>query len=492
MQVEHNKAGVGAPVITWPAPAGEAPSPDFHVSVSGTPVFVYQARVRAEILKNEGLWTHVHGCPGERASFVIFDMRAPVTVRVKPARAFKTAAVLPECALIAPRLADGVVEFTLREPRKVTVLLDGDDSMALHIFAGKPEENIPSPDDPNVLYIGPGVHETTGVELKSGQTLYLAGGAVLRARLKEKDTQGVYNEKWKVKFYSGTIFKLANVKDVCIRGRGIVDASLIPHPGCPMLVFDGARRVRVEGITLRDTANWNFVIGKSEDIEVCDIRIISGRLNSDGINSVNARRVHVSDCFVRNHDDSIVVKTTTPGMPSEDILVEKCTVWNDWGYALGVTYETRSDVRRVVFRDNAVIHARHWCFGIRVSDSGTVEDITFADTAISDLTVARNDSRAVREALTRQPVLLHGAIVEDCWGHDTERGRIRNVLLDGVTVYGARLPASELHGVDENHDIRGVTFRNVCLAGSPPITDIAALRITRNEFVRDVRMSSGV
>ena len=474
------------PVITWPAPAGEIASPDFsEVSVAGTRTFVYQAPVRAEILATGGLASHKPDYAAERASFVIFDMTAPVRVRVVPARPFKTAILRPERFGIATRVVDGAIEFTLDRPRKLTLILDNDTRTALHLFAGEPEKDVPAPGDPNVLYFGPGVHETTGIELKSGQTIYLAGGAVLKAKLKPGDN-GVYNEKWKVVFHNGHVFGLKGVDHVRIRGRGIVDASDIPHPGWPMLAFDGAHHVQIEGITLRNASNWNFVIGKSEDVEVRDVRIISGRLNTDGINSVNSRRVHIHDCFVRNHDDSIVVKTTAQGIPAEEIEVDHCTIWNDWGFALGVTYETRSPVRHIVFRNNDIVFSRHWIFGIHVSDGSLVEDITFADTAVSDVDGVTNAAGSPPAWLSPGPMLFRGTIQQDCWGHDAERGRVRNVLIDGVTLHGKTVPPSELYGADAGHDIHGVTFRNIRMIGQPPIADLTGLSLKKNEFVSDV------
>jgi polygalacturonase len=110
---------------------------------------------------------------------------------------------------------------------------------------------------------------------------------------------------------------------------------------------------------LRDAPNWNLHIAKSQDVTVEDLRIVSGRLNSDGINSVNAQRVNIRRCFVRNSDDSIAVKAVDPGSPSKDILVEDCSVWNDWGYALGATYETRSPISGVVFKGCDIHQAGH-------------------------------------------------------------------------------------------------------------------------------------
>jgi hypothetical protein len=469
-------------VITWPAPAEEMPSPHFTVAVDDVPVFVYAARVRSEILQNDGLWTHATDPSGEAAAFCIFDCDGPVTVAVRPARPCTTAAVLPVRAGVTAEVVDGEVRFTVPSPRHLTLVLDGSDVTPLHLFIGAPETDVPSPDDPNVLYFGPGVHDITTLALQSGQTLYLAGGAVVRAGL-QPDEVGRYDEKWKVTFYGGTVLSLVDVTGVRICGRGILDASRVPHPGRPMLHLNRARDVTVSGVVFRDAANWNVINADSEEITFDDLRIISGRLNSDGINSVNARHVRVRGCFVRNHDDSIVVKTTQSALPAGDIRVENCTVWNDWGYALGVTYETRADVTDVEFRGCDIIFARHWCLGIRVSDSGTIRDIRFRDTAITDLAQPPTGAYA---ALAGEPKLLALCIAEDCWGHDPERGHIQDVLVEDAVIHGPRLLASELIGCDAEHGIRGVTFRNIRRAGDPPATDAESLRLEKVEFAEGV------
>jgi hypothetical protein len=382
-------------VITWPAPATETPSPDYTVAVDGVPVFVYQARVRARILQNDGLWTHERECAGERASFAIFDCDGPVTVEVRPARPFTTAQALPG----ATADVDGeVVRVHLDAPRHVTLLLDGTDQAPLHLFVSAPETDAPDPADSNVLYFGPGAHEINTLAPKDGQTIYLAGGAVVYATL-PPGTEGIYSDKWKVTFYHGQVLALHDVHGVTVCGRGVLDASRIPHPGFPMISLRGASDITLSGITLRDAANWNVIIKASHDIEVDNLRLISGRLNSDGINSVNAQRVRIHHCFVRNHDDSFAVKTTDPAPPAEEIAVEDCVVWNDWGYALGPTYETRADITGVHYRRCAILFARHWCLGIHVSDSATLRDIGFHD--IDIYAPARTASDPAWAALTR-------------------------------------------------------------------------------------------
>lgn len=467
-------------VISWPAPAGESASSDYELKVNDAPVFVHQARVRAKILENKGLWTHERECTGETASFAIFDIRDKVTVTVKPKLSFQNALVLPSRFGIIPEKVDGVVSFTIDKPQHLTLLLDGRNDLALHLFVGTPETNVPKKGDPKVIYFGPGIHEIETLKIQSGHTVYLAGGAVLKAKLRQ-DEKGRYDEKWKVNFYDGVVFDVTDAEDVRICGRGIMDGSQVPHPGLNMVRIANSKQIQISGITLRDAPNWNVTIFDSEQVKVDDLRIISGRLNSDGINSVNTRHVKIRRCFVRNHDDSIVAKTIFPDKPCEDIEVEDCVIWSDWGYALGATYETRSPVRNLRFKRCDILSARNWCLGVHVSDSALISDIRFEDISIADLAVTRQKNMEGAATLVRM------SIQADCWGKDTERGRIRDIILDGLTVEGKSLPPSEFFGADEKHLVENISLRGIRLNGKAVI-DTSSLGIKTNNFVKGLQV----
>ena len=74
-----------------------------------------------------------------------------------------------------------------------------------------------------------------------------------------------------------------------------------------------------------------------------------------------------------------------PAREAARIAVEQCTVWNDWGYALGVSYETRAPIHSVSFRDCDILFVRHWALGIHVVDSATIRDVRFEDIRVEDL-----------------------------------------------------------------------------------------------------------
>jgi len=463
---------------TWPAPEGERRSNDYRVRVEGRDVFVHVANVRYKILKGQGnLWTHAPDAPHEHASLAMFDFAEPVTVEVEPMRDFERVAVLPRSAGVEPTIEDGTIRLRLERPRHLTLMLDDDDSRLLHLLCSPPERNVPSPDDPDVVYFGPGVHEITEpIKLESGQTLYLTGGAVLRVKLRPGE-EGKMHPKFNLRHYPGQVIVAHRVEDVTIRGRGIIDASRIPHPGRNMIAIRESENVRVEGILLRDASTWNVHINRSTDVEVDNLRILAGRLNSDGINSVSSQNIHIHDCFIRNRDDSIPVKSK-PGRPSENIRVARCTIWNDWGYALGVTYETQSDIRNVIFRDCDVLQAHIAAMGVYATDNGTVEHIRFEDIRVGDLS-------PTRRFYGRLPKLIRVALAKDMWATDEAFGRIENIRFSNIAAQGP-LPASEIHG-QPGHPIRDVRIENITHQGQP-LTTLEAANIQANAHTEQIRL----
>ncbi len=442
--------GIGGEALRlYPGPEGEVPSADYKVSVNGQQVFVYQAKVRQEIAKPKGsIWTHDVGCKAEVASLAYFDFAGTVRVAISVARPFKSATVHPLSYGIKPEISGRDIWFHLQQPRKVTVLLDGSDKQALHIFANGMEADAPKPDDPNVLYFGPGVHKIGSTRLKSGQRVYIAGGAVVRGQVLP-DEKPQLSKRTGLKHYGGAILHMDKVEGVRISGRGILDGGDMPHAARSLILVANSKDVTVEGIILRDSPNWNICIANSDRVVARDLKLVSGRLNSDGINPVNSRKVEIRDCFIRNHDDSIAVKATQPEGDCADILAEGCIIWNDWGYALGITYETRAPIHDVAFRNCDVLTALFAPLGVYVVDSATVSNIAFENIRV--------------EAAPAK--LIRIAIGHDMWATDPRRGRIRGVRLKDVAFTGKGTPPSEIAGFSPEHLVEDVAFDNLTIAG---------------------------
>ncbi len=80
---------------------------------------------------------------------------------------------------LQPRVKDGRFRFRLRQPCQLSIEPGGSLRHPLHLFANPLEKDVPDPNDPKVRYYGPGYHEVGEIELLSGETVYIAGGAMV-------------------------------------------------------------------------------------------------------------------------------------------------------------------------------------------------------------------------------------------------------------------------------------------------------------------------
>ena len=123
------------------------------------------------------------------ASMVQFDMGSPVEVMVK-----KNNGTIHEVD-IRPQVNDiryvqykNVITFMLDKPRYLSVEFNGDRLHNLHVFANPMETETYSKEEKGVMYFGPGVHRpkdlpNNQIRIPSNTTVYLAPGAVVKAKL---------------------------------------------------------------------------------------------------------------------------------------------------------------------------------------------------------------------------------------------------------------------------------------------------------------------
>ncbi len=96
--------------------------------------------------------------------------------------------------------------------------------------------------------------------------------------------------------------------------------------------FSGCSKVVVRDVLLTGSPSWTLHLYRSTDCLVERVKIRNPLYgpNTDGIDINSCQRVTVRDCDIITGDDGIVLKSTDPGHdhPSEDILVERCTIWS--------------------------------------------------------------------------------------------------------------------------------------------------------------------
>ena len=296
---------------------GEKLSEDYTLRVNGQAVPVYICRVSA--MPFNQIW------PGyqrpldqtELAGFAYWGMSGPVTVEVTSTRPFQSVAVRPSSRGIHPVIEGRHITFTVSKPGQMTVELDGTHH-ALHLFANPPEADAPKPGDSDVLYFGPGVHKAGKIQLKSGQTVYVAGGAVVYGAIEGQGVSGVR-----------------------ILGRGVIDNSEFARgQGGGAIRFSDSSDVKIEGVIVRDPAEWCVAFFGARKVAISDVKLVGlWRYNSDGVDVCNSQDVTIRDSFIRSFDDSVVIKglkgrrQSFDDRPVRNVRVSGLVVWCDWGRA---------------------------------------------------------------------------------------------------------------------------------------------------------------
>jgi hypothetical protein len=456
-------SAAAAQVTTYPAPPGEPASPDFRVTADGAPVFV-----ATTLTLRDG-----------PVSYGSFELGGPARIVVECSKPPASARILPASYGLAPTLDGPRLSFTLDRPRNLTIEVDGRPQHCLHLFANPPETDAPRPDDPNVLYFGPGIHDLKPVRPKSGQTIYLAGGAIVRPTIPPdekptnlKDWSGVKN--WV------NLIEAHGADHLTIRGPGVLDLSQLPWHARTAIVLVNCHDCRIEGLTILDAPAWDVAIFSCHDMVVRGVKQIARRENSDGIDLCNSQKVLVEDCWLRNNDDEVCLKCTSPAPApaTSDIVVQRCVIWNERARGLGITSETRRDIRHAVFRDCDIIHDFSGggdcaALAVLVSDSGTMSDIRFEDIRIEQC----------------QHTLVNMWVGADFWGHDKERGHVDGVTFKDIRYTGPGAPPIRINGCDAGHLIENVTFDHLWLNGKLAHTKAAA-HLTVNAFTRNLRIVS--
>lgn len=417
-------------VIHWPAPDGMAQSEDTAVFVSGEMISVYETAVNNERAFTE--YPELDSTP-----VALFDFSGAVQVEIHR-EGMKSVLVRPLSLGIIPEVTDGVARFTLSEPAMLTFEFNGETRRALHLFASAPETDIPSPEDENIVYFGPGIHKLPVVRLRKGQSLYLAGGAVLQSK--------VVADK---------------CDDIRVYGRGIIDGSVYNRWTQRMVPinFNLCNHVRIEGITILDPAGWTVNTFGCSDVNISNVKIVSARPNSDGFTAQSCRDYVAENCFVRSWDDSLVVKNYGNGV-SRDVVFRDIIIWTDLAQSCEIGYETRGpEIYNVTFENITVLHNFHKpVMSIHNSDFAHVHDILFKNIVVEDAQMGEGDAGS-------DGFLIDLTIAQSTFSQSADRGKTTDIRFENITVIDGKFPPSRFMGHDEACNIDGVTISGLTILG---------------------------
>lgn len=429
-----------AQLVIYPAPDGETLSSDYSVEVNGKPVPVYTIQSQ---------WHD------KKYSAAYFDFAGTVTVRIKPnlsipgvAVSLDQLAIRPEKYGIHPTIENGVATFTTDKQFNISFEPAGQHS-PLHLFSNPIEKNAPKPGDPEVVYFGPGIHTPNHIHLTSGQTLYIAGGAIVNAAV------------------------TSTGDNIRIMGRGILSGNNWPHskgPTARMVWPADGRNILIEDIIIRGAWNWTVAPSRCDQVLIRNLRICGSRCgNDDGIDPCNSSNVTIRDCFIHTDDDGIAVKGTALGdqapRASENIVVEDCTFWIDFANGFRIGAESRATAcRNFTARNVDFIHfpsrPQVSIFEIQPRGSMLMENLSFEQIRIN----GEQPLKLIEMTCNRPHVAYEQSLVPG------DGPYIHNVTFSGVSVYGQHdspelFPLIAMSGLDAEHNIANVSLKNVTLHG---------------------------
>lgn len=350
-------------LVTYPAPEGAELMSDFTVQVREAgkdwrPVDTYMVKV-------DEVQNTKHNV--KKASMSYFDFSGEVEVSVTFNHGtVRTGRVRPLSYGITPYIDGNTMTFKLDRPRNLSVEVNGDIFHNLHLFANPIDEKKPKKlKDKNLIYFGPGIHTFPGdtLNVPSGKTVYIAGGALVKGCI-----------------------QVVNAQNVKILGRGIV----IPERWAGLRIVN-SKNVLVEGVITTQCPT-----GGSDSITIRNVKSISSYGWGDGMNVFASNNVLFDGVFCRNSDDCTTVYGTRLGFTGgcKNITMQNSTLWADVAHPIFIGIH--GDVENPEILENLnyinidiLDHKEkqldyQGCLAINAGDNNLIRNVRFENIRIED------------------------------------------------------------------------------------------------------------
>ena len=500
------------PIIDYALPR-DVDSRSFRLTVNGQSVTVTETppmdaaeRQRlAEEYRKLPDYCHIYDTAGMHLHYAHVGVGGDVALAIEIDETIHSFRVHPLRRGIAASACGRVLTFRSGcvEPRYLIVRLN--ELPPLFIILDSPETDIPRSGDAAVIDGAAYLTDDTGridqtecfrrvfeAASGSGKTLLVPGGiyAITQLHLQRLRNFRVY-------FARGCLLKvkpsahgenehrhglwLEDCEDVTISGRGCIDHQAYEHyvlggnqyqhgmvnyytsnELCPWitqspLFITGSRRIRVEGITIRNGRNFNVNCRNCDDLELRYLKILTPPActpeYADGINTGSCRRVRIENCLVASNDDCFASGhyfSTHDSRSSEDHMIRGLVGWTLRGSGARLGFYANQNQGDFTFEDcdfagmsytSFLVHALqpdsagvpHHYGTIRVRRCG-FDDGSRLQSLVSVENAAIDNLEFVDLAFHGEPAVRTASRIEG----DSLR-QIPSLLLDNVTVNGRRI-----------------------------------------------------
>lgn len=311
--------------------------------------------------------------------------------------------------------------------------------------------------------------------MKNNVELHLEAGATLLASTALKDfpvqPQPAYRSQkdpggWRALIYAN------EVSNIAITGLGTIDgngAQQKPDPdskyksdmdGRPRnILFISCKKIRVEGIHMRNAGIWNQHYLNCEDVVVDKINVYNhANRNNDGIDIDGCRRFTLSNSTFDTDDDAIVIKSTGAA-GCEDLVITNCIV-SSFCNAIKAGTESTGGFKNISI-SNCIIkpstNPHPPIYGtakgiaglsLEIVDGGVMDGVSISNITIEGTNCPLyvrlgNRARKHTAAAPEPPV-----------------GSMRNIVINNVTAYNTGNYSSSITGIP-GHYVENLSLSNV-------------------------------
>ena len=432
--------------VAYPPVPGLVTSPDFRVTANGQDIWTEKLGVGGyENSEQQFVSDYM-----EDLNIANFSCSGEQSISITTPEDIQNYVIHPKSKHIVAEVKGREMTFCIDGPQQLYIEVNTLPHLA--IFANPLEENVPSPDDRDVVYYGPGVHDIGEITLQSNHTIYIAGGAVVNANVR-----GV------------------NLENVKILGRGCLNGNMRVNT---------SKNIEVNGIFMRSTRGWTNTITDCYNTVYENVKVFSylGVWGLDGINPVASKNFVINNCFIRTRDDCIAIKSfRAENIDTDSISVTKCLLVG-WDHADGVTlgFELQGgNVKNVFVKDCDIVRARgggrtggHSAFSIVCDGPSKVSNICFenirvaSDIEFKNLEIIITDGTLYGKGGIGS---INGVYMKDIYWENTEKPFI-------IQGHSSQL-------------IENISFRN-CYVGGKLITKPGDANF-QTEFVKEITFIPG-
>ena len=446
-------------------------SSEYEISANGNKIGVYECDV------SKYAWNHIwYGSQRpfsqtELAHYVTFGCDSEVTLDITPKKAYDKVTVRPTAKNAKVDREGQTISVKFPGPGQYVIEFD-DRHHTLAVFINPEKDFSYLKDEKNVLYFAPGVHYVNErIMLCDGQTVFIDEGAV------------VY----------GSINAVGK-KDISLIGYGIIDGSMMKRQDAIQttpevfdledksigltVYFDKCENVHIEGVTVIDSSEWCVKSAGCKNEVIDNIKIIGQwRYNTDGCDMVNCQNVILRNSFIRAFDDCITVKglRTNRESPVDNIYVENCVTWCDWGRCLEVGAETCAPyMRNITFKNCYLIRGHLVMLDVQQSDAANVENVLFKDIEVEycgdeqiPFFPKTDEDEYPYQDGGHVPTFFALVSGTNIWSFDKFAGNMNNIRIENINVTAPKdtLITILVDPREEQSKIENVYVKNVVVNG---------------------------